>query len=119
MTGGRLHLVALACGLFALNSVASAQDAVTTILPPGCQVPAMADARSPCEPQRLMFDFSGMAIVADPNAAVRKMAGVMMGTFGLEGPIAIPRQAGGDDALIALWGSDVTATGSIAPKPQQ
>jgi hypothetical protein len=101
--------VTLALGV-SLGPVALAQEFPTTILPAGCVVQAAPDAQNLCQPRDAVFDFDGIAMLSH-----RDVAGVKMGTFGLNGSVAIPNM---DDALVALWGQDVTSTGSTAPPRQ-
>jgi hypothetical protein len=112
MTRGQLRPVIVAFGL-AIGAAASAQEFPTAILPPGCQVSPTAEARSLCAPQKAMFDFGGLAVLAGPDPQVRTLA--WMGTFGLNGPTGVmPPGSDGDNTLVAVWQRDVTETGSIS-----
>jgi hypothetical protein len=112
MTRGRLGPVVVAFGL-GVGAAAWAQEFPTTVLPPGCQVRAVPDAQTVCEPQQAVFDFSGLGILADRNSSTRTMA--WMGTFGINGPTGVmPPGSDPDDTLVALWQRDVTETGSIS-----
>jgi hypothetical protein len=115
MTRGRLSAVVVAFGLGL--GAAWAQEFPTTVLPPGCQVHAIPDAQNLCEPHQAMFDFSGLAILADRSSPMRTMA--WMGTFGINGPTGVmPPGSDPDDTLVAVWQRDVTETGSISSGPR-
>jgi hypothetical protein len=112
MTRGQLCSFVVALG-FATGTAAWAQEFPTTILAPGCQVAAAPDAQNLCEPQKAVFDFSGLAVLADPDAPMRTVA--WMGTFGVNGPTGVmPPGSDPDDTLVAVWQHDVTETGSIS-----
>ena len=104
---GQLRVVAIAFGL-ALGSAADAEEFITAILPPGCQVSATPDERL-CEPQTMLFDLGSLGIMS--AAPMRMMAGAEMGTWGLHGPIGLPGDSEG--VLMARSPQDITATGSI------
>ena len=112
MTRGQLCPVLVAFGV-ATGAAAWAQEFPTTMLPPGCQVSAMSDAQNLCEPQKAVFDFGGLAVLADPNSPMRTVA--WMGTFGVNGPTGVVTPGSDpDDTLVAVWQHDVTETGSIS-----
>ena len=116
MTCGRLSAVVVAFSL-GLGATAWAQEFPTTVLPPGCQVHASPDAQTLCEPHQAVFDFSGLAILADRSSPMRTMA--WMGTFGINSPTGVmPPGSNPDDTLVAVWQRDVTETGSISGGPR-
>lgn len=112
MTRGQLGPLVVAFGL-ATGGAAWAQEFPTTMLPPGCQMSAMSHAPNLCAPQKVAFDFGGLAILADPDSPMRTVA--WMGTFGVNGPTGVmPPGSDPDNTLVAVWQRDVTETGSIS-----
>jgi hypothetical protein len=108
----RTQFLAVTFGLgVSLGPVALAQEFPTTILPAGCVVQATPDAQNLCQTGDAVFDLNGVSMVSQADSSMHVAAG-KMGTFGLDGPVAGLNM---DDTLIALWGPDVTSTGSTAP----
>jgi hypothetical protein len=109
----RAQFLAVTLGLgVSLGCVAFAEEFPTTILPAGCAVQAAPDGQNLCHPLEAVFDLNGIAMLSHRDDSSMHAAGMNMGTFGLNGSVAIPST---DDALIALWRQDVTSTGSTAP----